>query len=147
VASRDSGFYPPSPRAVTLLGGGDAHAAGGHWAGLAEGGVGSARASRPFLTAADGRGPGSRGRGAAAQFREVAVGVAVLTVWNSGGGPVVILSARDLESLGGVIGSLGFCFVTALSTLLCRFYVFHRQAFLCAIHGVISTEFHPNRKY
>lgn len=48
--------------AVTLLGGGDARSARRHWAGLAEGGAGSARTSRPFLTAADGRGPEEPGR-------------------------------------------------------------------------------------
>lgn len=41
---------------------------GRHWAGFAEGGGGSARTSRPFLTAADGRGPESRGECAAAQL-------------------------------------------------------------------------------
>lgn len=50
------------PPAVTLPGGGDARAARRHWAGLAEGGAGSARTSRPFLTAADGRGPEEPGR-------------------------------------------------------------------------------------
>lgn len=42
--------------------------------GPAEGGAGFARISQPLLTAADGRGPGSRQRSAAAQSRKVARG-------------------------------------------------------------------------
>lgn len=72
------------PPAVTLLGGGDARAAHHHWAGLAEGGVGSARTSRPFLTAADGRGPEEPGRECGCAVPEAAVGVAVAAVWAQG---------------------------------------------------------------
>lgn len=72
------------PPAVTLPGGGDARAARRHWAGLAEGGVGSARTSRPFLTAADGRGPEEPGRVCGCAVPEAAVGVAVAAVWAQG---------------------------------------------------------------
>lgn len=72
------------PPAVTFLGGGDVRAARRHWAGLAEGGVGSARTSRPFLTAADGRGPEEPGRECGCAVPEAAVGVAVAAVWAQG---------------------------------------------------------------
>lgn len=72
------------PPAVTLPGGGDARAARRHWAGLAEGGVGSARTSRPFLTAADGRGPEEPGTVCGCAVPEAAVGVAVAAVWAQG---------------------------------------------------------------
>lgn len=72
------------PPAVTLPGGGGARAARRHWAGPAEGGAGSARTSRPFLTAADGRGPEEPGRVCGCAVPEAAVGVAVAAVWAQG---------------------------------------------------------------